>query len=288
MTSLDETLRAVLTDRAGALAPASDPLAGIATRARRIRRRRIATAMAGTTLTVSAVAVAVPALTPSRTTVRGQVAHAEAPAQSSPVPANALARGADDRGQLHPLVDANVVAAWADRHPGEGAVYSISLHSGTLQVTPRLHFALMEVWRAGGPAWVVGAQDTAGPNPVITRDEVVAIGAPLVAAVVSGPALTEIIAATSDTVSAYAYDPGDGTLRDPGRIPSPADFSVNLDREPHRSGQDFLVATLRDGQVVRVPVPDPAGPTAYPSRPAGPTAYPSPGGPSPQQTVCCG
>ena len=238
----------------------------------------IAASVAGTALAVSAVAVAVPALTPGRTTVHGQVAHAKAPAETSPVPANALARGADDRGLLHPLLDANVVAAWADRHPGEGAVYSISLISGTQQVTPRLRFALMEVWRAGGPAWVVGAQDTAGPNPVITRDQVVPIGAPLVAAVISGPVLTEIIVATSDTVSAYAYDPGDGTLRDPGRIPSAADFSVILDREPHRVGQDFLVATLRDGQVVRVPVPDPAGPTADPS----------PGGPSPLQTACCG
>ena len=280
MTPLDEILRAVLTDRVGALAPACDPMAGIADRARRIRRRRIVASMAGTALAVSAVAVAVPALTPGRTTVRGQVAHAKAPAETSPVPANALARGADDRGLLHPLLDANVVAAWADRHPGEGAVYSISLISGTQQVTPRLHFALMEVWRARGPAWVVGAQDTAGSNPVITRDQVVPIGAPLVAAVVSGPALTEIIAATSDTVSAYAYDPGDGTLRDPGRIPSPADFSVILDREPRRVGQDLLVTTLRDGRVVRVPVPDPD--------PAGPTADPSPGGPSPLQTACCG
>ena len=97
MTPLDETLRAVLTDRAGALAPASDPMAGIADRARRIRRRRIAAAMAGTALAVPAVAVAVPALTPGRTTVRGQVAHANAPTETprsrpTPSPARLLCR----------------------------------------------------------------------------------------------------------------------------------------------------------------------------------------------------
>jgi hypothetical protein len=57
MTPIDDELRTSLHRRADALAPPADPLAGIERRAGRIRRRRVATAVAGTGLVV---AVAVP------------------------------------------------------------------------------------------------------------------------------------------------------------------------------------------------------------------------------------
>lgn len=61
MTPIDDELRTSLHRRADALAPPADPLAGIERRAGRIRRRRVATAMAGTAIAVAVVAVAVPA-----------------------------------------------------------------------------------------------------------------------------------------------------------------------------------------------------------------------------------
>src|SRR5687767_2819068 len=60
MSPLDDQLRAALQGRAGQLAPSPDPLAGIEARARGIRRRRVATSVAGAALAVAAVALAVP------------------------------------------------------------------------------------------------------------------------------------------------------------------------------------------------------------------------------------
>lgn len=62
MTPLDQELRTALAARAAAVDPSPDPLAGIETRARGLRRRRLLTAVVGAALAVTAVAVAVPAL----------------------------------------------------------------------------------------------------------------------------------------------------------------------------------------------------------------------------------
>jgi hypothetical protein len=64
MTPLDDELRRTLSDRAATVAPSPDPLGGIESRARGIRRRRVATSIAGAVAAVAAVAIAVPALTP--------------------------------------------------------------------------------------------------------------------------------------------------------------------------------------------------------------------------------
>lgn len=67
MSPIDDELRAALRGRADALAPAPDPLGGIETRARGIKRRRAGAAIAGAALAVAAIAVAVPTLTGSDT-----------------------------------------------------------------------------------------------------------------------------------------------------------------------------------------------------------------------------
>ena len=64
MSPIDDELRAVLHGRAAVLAPSPDPLAGIERRARRMRRTRAATAVAGSALAVAAIALAVPAVLP--------------------------------------------------------------------------------------------------------------------------------------------------------------------------------------------------------------------------------
>ena len=65
MSPLDDELRAALRARADVLPPARDPLAGIERRARRIRRNRTASAVAGSVLAVAAIALAVPVLSPT-------------------------------------------------------------------------------------------------------------------------------------------------------------------------------------------------------------------------------
>ena len=64
MSPLDDELRAMFAARATRVPPAPDPLVGIQARAGRLRRTRLATGVAATALAVSAVAFAVPALTP--------------------------------------------------------------------------------------------------------------------------------------------------------------------------------------------------------------------------------
>src|SRR5690348_13699651 len=62
MSPIDDQLRALLTSRASDVPPAPDPLGGIETRARGLRRRRVFTSAAGAAAVVVAVAVAVPLL----------------------------------------------------------------------------------------------------------------------------------------------------------------------------------------------------------------------------------
>jgi hypothetical protein len=96
MTPLDDELRRTLSARAATVAPSPDPLAGIESRARSIRRRRTAAAVAGAVAAVAAVAVAVPALVPSRTATvtpgatPSVTASAEPSAQAPQRPANVL------------------------------------------------------------------------------------------------------------------------------------------------------------------------------------------------------
>ena len=62
MSPIDDELRSLLRSRADDVAPAPDPLGGIASRARGLRRRRVLTSVAGAAAVVVAVAVAVPLL----------------------------------------------------------------------------------------------------------------------------------------------------------------------------------------------------------------------------------
>jgi hypothetical protein len=67
MTPLDDELRRTLSARAGTVARAPAPRAGIESRARGIRRRRTAFSVLGVAAAAAAVALAVPALLPSDT-----------------------------------------------------------------------------------------------------------------------------------------------------------------------------------------------------------------------------
>ena len=114
MSPLDDQLRAAMHARADDLTPSPDPLAGIESRARGIRRRRLAASVAGAALAVSAIAVAVPALrsSPTRPARPAQLAATSSatldPAhpwalRGTPLPAATLATFRRD---------------WATKHPG--------------------------------------------------------------------------------------------------------------------------------------------------------------------------
>jgi hypothetical protein len=62
MSPLDDELRSLLQSRADTVVPAPDPLGGIESRARGLRRRRVLTSVAGAAAVVVAVAIAVPLL----------------------------------------------------------------------------------------------------------------------------------------------------------------------------------------------------------------------------------
>jgi hypothetical protein len=64
LTPLDDELRRTLSARAGTVAPSPDPLAGLESRARGMRRRRTALSVGGAVAVVAAVAFAVPVLNP--------------------------------------------------------------------------------------------------------------------------------------------------------------------------------------------------------------------------------
>lgn len=251
MSPLDDQLRAALHGRADVLVPAADPLAGIESRARGIRRRRVAASVAGAALAVTAVAVAVPSLTDGAPRTAPRYAVSPDPATAS-LPANALSHAPEARGLATPVLNAAVVAAWSQRHPGSGEVYSVNLASGKVETKPPVTFAVFELWRTGGPAYAVVAQDT--DKPIFVRDDVLASGAPFIDAVISGPGGGPfIVFANAQGVKRVEYDPGDGkVIAHPRTGSDPADLTSGItDRTGPTGGKDALIAYFGDGRSVR-------------------------------------
>ena len=86
MSPLDDELRTLMSARAGQVAPSPDPLAGIESRARRMRRNRVAASVAGAAVVFAAIGLAVPAVLPDRDTGAVQFA------TPSPSPTSSTAR----------------------------------------------------------------------------------------------------------------------------------------------------------------------------------------------------
>jgi hypothetical protein len=99
MTPLDDELRSLLHSRAEQVAPRADPLGGIERRAKRMRRNRVGATVAGAALTVAAIAVAVPALTPDH---NGAVEQPANPTSSATAPASPPAGRAFGPNELDP------------------------------------------------------------------------------------------------------------------------------------------------------------------------------------------
>lgn len=139
MTPVDDELRRTLAARADALTPSPDPLAGITTRARGIRRRRAAFTVLGSALAVAVVAVAVPAVvqreSEAPTRFAGSPSATPTPTATPEVPtvpANVLdwaARPADPAGPSEDDV-ARAFADARDNPPGRAANYRALFTSG--------------------------------------------------------------------------------------------------------------------------------------------------------------
>lgn len=246
MTPLDDELRSTLSARAAAVTATPEPLAGIEARVSRIRRRRVAVAVSGAVAAVAAVALAVPALVPDRAT-RVQPGTTASPGA---LPANAMRQTSEDSGTLTAPGTSKVVDAWTAKHPGTGGVYVETLLDGTQQTTPPVTFQVLQLWRAGGPAYAVVAQDVT-TTPVLVRDSVV----PKAVAWIDGVVMTVdgkpfVVYALADGVSTLVYDRGDGRTKDVGTFPSPGAHSGVFDRIGPAGARDTLSATLSDGSTV--------------------------------------
>lgn len=256
MTPLDHELRTALARRAASLGPAPDPLAGIEHRAVRIRRRRTLSAVLGSALAVSAVAIAVPAVTGSTSKGPGYTNVSADPTPtlrsgSPALPANAMPRSDQAIGDPEHPRHPKVVAAWAAKHPGPGPVYTVELTAGSVDVTPPLSFAVLELWRPGGPVSAVVAQDTDSAAPVLTRDQVLPAGASIVDGVISGTGGGPyVVYAAATGVTNVGYDPGNGTISKQPLVQSGRTGAI-LNRTGPSVGKDALVLTYNDGRTRR-------------------------------------
>ena len=189
MSPIDDELRAVLTARAGQLQPSSDLLAGVERRARRIRRNRVAASVAGTALALSAIAVAVPALTPG-----GGMDRIDTPitATQPPTPSPAVTqapRGDRPANALDwpasPLTaeDQAYVDQWALEQRSTARPAGEVLYSG--QAPDGSAVKAYQLWLPGGPAFTVAMHGGEG-GPLVLRSTQAVLEQPAVDAVVTG------------------------------------------------------------------------------------------------------
>ncbi|MBC7375606.1 MAG: hypothetical protein H7323_16580 [Frankiales bacterium] len=173
MSPLDDELRAALHARADVLSPSPDPLAGIERRARRIRRNRTASALAGSVLAVAAIALAVPVLSP--TAAPPPIGPAIAPSTVAPSSPYALDPAAPwaYRGETVPpgLLD-TARRAFAVRHAvAEAAVSMSPLYGKTYE--PSALFELVFVATIENnptPRWGLVTSTPTGPDFAVDDD----------------------------------------------------------------------------------------------------------------------
>jgi hypothetical protein len=255
MSPIDDELRAALRGRADAISPAPDPLGGIESRARGIRRRRAGATIAGAALAVAAVAIAVPTLTAS-----GDKTPSVAAPSKGALPANALRREEADAATTDAGDLAAVVSTWAGRHPGQGPVYLSRLSAATVGDPDPISYAILQVWHDGGQAYGVVAQNTDAEEPLLVHDEVIGADDAFVDGVLSSPEHGQYVVYALDTgVRTIAYDPGTGTF---GKATTFADGNSSgvLDRGHGTANPDRLRATYADGRSVTANVD--AGPSS--------------------------
>ena len=264
MSPLDDQLRSTLHARADVLAPSPDPLAGIESRARRLRRRRVSASLAGVALAVTAAAVVVPSLAGTSGKAKLTPSTGTTSSTTSPLPANAMRQSAGQVGSTT-STEQGLVDLWAQRHPGPGTVYSLMLMDGSSKQTPVLTYSILEIWRGSGPAYAVVAQDVK-TFPVFVRDAVLTRGVPIIDGVVSGAGGgPDVIYTLGQGVRKLDFDPGNGSVRTLfAHINSYEDVSGVIARPGPTQHADAFIATMADGSTVRENVY--TGPTDVPGQ----------------------
>lgn len=208
MTPIDDELRTALHRRAAAVAPPADPLSGVERRAARIRRRRMASAVAGTALAVVTAAVAVPlgfnTLRDAAGTARGYAGGGPAmpspptgmptgPTETPPppnLPANFLdwpARGQSPSSGF----ESSIVEKWAASHAVKPAE-SVVIRLWTTRLPEGGEAGIWQLWRLG-PAHTVVGQRLADGQTFIIRDTVTPRGARAVSSILQGGAFPHVV-----------------------------------------------------------------------------------------------
>ena len=236
MSPIDDELRSLFTSRADLLAPAPDPLAGIESRARRMRRNRVAASVAGTALAVAAIAAVVPAVLPEKVAKGGGSQFADTtPTPSAPdrvVFATAALDPANPwsfRGDASLLSGDNLrslQAEWAAaNHPGStltplfGQRYE---SSGQVEI-------VFTSSAKGVHTWGVATSSEAGWEFGFQRTY--QAGVPVLMAALSGDEVGRLLVLASPEVGDLSYAPDGKSFRtgDDARFPGVAFFPLEGD-----------------------------------------------------------
>ncbi len=272
---LDDELRLALRSRADALPPLADPFAGVARRARGMRRRRAAAAVAGSALAVLAVVGAGTLLTPDRAAGPSDVAApTERRASQGLDPANPWPY----RGDL-PLasVAVSAIGSWEARHPGTTSVDLLFGHRYGASGQPEV---VVVARSATGTSWGVltgnatGGWEVAYAHDLLGTDQV-ALVAPLPG---DGTPRLLVVAAPGATDLAYR----DGTAAsgaDRGRPLARLADGVGMLTYPGDRDRDDVMVRL-PGTDTYVEVPDQAA--VAPDAPANVLDWPTRGTVTPQ------
>lgn len=207
MSPIDDELRAMLQSRATDISPAPDPLGGIESRARGLRHRRAATAMAGAAAVVAAVAVAVPLALDSdtRTAVR-------TPAQSATPVADAWALDAQHpwafRGSRDDAALATFASDYATAHPGA----SVSPLWGEVYEPSRRYEAALVAHGADGDRYAFAVAAPGGTDFVV--DQPLPEDTSALALIVPGDEAKRLVVVASPEVDRIQYAPHGTTYTD--------------------------------------------------------------------------
>lgn len=248
MSPIDDELRAALRGRAGTVAPAADPLAGIERRATRMRRTRAAAAVAASALAVAAIAVAVPALSPSAAPAPvGPAAASPTPDTVEPPTSYALDPRAPWAFRGTPFDDATIQREYATR-TGGAEVLVTPLFAQVYEPSAQLEVVfLAEV--DGAYRW--GVAQTSDSGPEFVWDEALTPGATALAAALPGDEAPRLLVVAAPEAERLFY----GGPADEASMSIVADGVgvAPLDRDPASDvyrvlagGQEIAVADAPD------------------------------------------
>jgi hypothetical protein len=215
MTPIDDELRVSLRRQAEGVPPLADPLAGIERRAGRIRRRRVAAAVAGTALAATIVVVGAPAVT--------HLVTSQPPSGfaggSSPAPATATPNDRADptppanlvrwptRVAAGPLgtdqsLEAGITREWAAKHGADSRsnkLWGAGLPDGGVA-------GIWQFWTPGSPsAYTVVGQRQPDGLTFIVMDQVTPMGVKEISSVLAGGAFPHVVVLGPPTTGQISY-----------------------------------------------------------------------------------